>query len=88
MPAPVFYLLAGPNGAGKSTLYRAAVAERLIPVSAEFVNADLYEVAHLQHLADPQASYRQGDALREAVLRDYVLNTHNLQQWANGWLAD
>ena len=40
------------------------------------------------HLADPQASYRQGDALREAVLRDYVLNTHNLQQWANGWLAD
>ncbi|MDD0974554.1 glycosyltransferase [Pseudomonas fontis] len=40
------------------------------------------------HLADPQASYRQGDALREVVLRDYVLNTHNLQQWANGWLAD
>lgn len=40
------------------------------------------------HLADPQASYRQGDALRATVLRDYVLNTHNLQQWANGWLAD
>ncbi|MFQ6572759.1 glycosyltransferase [Pseudomonas sp. UM16] len=40
------------------------------------------------HLDDPQASYRQGDALREAVLRDYVLMPHNLQQWANAWLAD
>ncbi|MBI6954776.1 MULTISPECIES: glycosyltransferase [unclassified Pseudomonas] len=40
------------------------------------------------HLADPMASYRQGDALREAVLRDYVLNEHHLQHWANAWLAD
>ncbi|MDV9034059.1 glycosyltransferase [Pseudomonas sp. RAC1] len=40
------------------------------------------------HLADPQASYRQGDALREAVLRDYLLRPHHLQQWANAWLAD
>lgn len=40
------------------------------------------------HLADPQASYRQGDALREAVLRDYVLTSHHLQHWANAWLAD
>lgn len=40
------------------------------------------------HLADPAASYRQGDALREAVLRDYVLTEHNLQHWASGWLAD
>ena len=52
---PVFYLLAGPNGAGKSSLYRAAVAEGLIPADAEFVNADLYEAAHLQHIADLQA---------------------------------
>ncbi|MFJ4396560.1 glycosyltransferase [Pseudomonas sp. NPDC089396] len=44
--------------------------------------------AILMHLADPQASYRQGDALREAVLRDYMLMPHNLQQWANAWLAD
>jgi len=44
--------------------------------------------AILTHLADPQASYRQGDALREAVLRDYMLMPHNLQQWANAWLAD
>ncbi|CAM3850692.1 hypothetical protein CCOS865_03595 [Pseudomonas reidholzensis] len=40
------------------------------------------------HLADPDASYRQGDALREAVLRDYVLTERHLQHWANAWLAD
>jgi hypothetical protein len=40
------------------------------------------------HLADPGASYRQGDALREVVLRDYVLTENNLQLWANAWLAD
>lgn len=40
------------------------------------------------HLADPQASYRQGDALREAVLQDYMLMPHHLQHWANAWLAD
>ena len=53
MTAPVFYLLAGPNGAGKSTLYRSAVAQGLIPAEAEFVNADLHEAAHLQHVVDP-----------------------------------
>lgn len=56
---PVFYLLAGPNGAGKSTLYRAAVAEGLIPSDAEFVNADLHEAAHLQHVADLEARSEQ-----------------------------
>jgi predicted ABC-type ATPase len=50
---PVFYLLAGPNGAGKSTLYRAALAAGLIPPEAEFVNADLHEATHLQHIAHP-----------------------------------
>lgn len=55
MASPVFYLLAGPNGAGKSSLYRAAVADGLIPDDAEFVNADLHEAAHLQHITDPQA---------------------------------
>jgi predicted ABC-type ATPase len=49
-----FYLLAGPNGAGKSSLYRAALADGLLPADAEFVNADLYEAAHLQHIAEPQ----------------------------------
>jgi predicted ABC-type ATPase len=52
---PIFYLLAGPNGAGKSTLYRAAVADGLIALDAEFVNADSHEATHLQHIADSQA---------------------------------
>ena len=52
---PVFYLLAGPNGAGKSTLYQALVLNGTIPGTAEFVNADLYEANHLQHIADRQA---------------------------------
>jgi predicted ABC-type ATPase len=53
LAAPVFYLLAGPNGAGKSTLYRSAVAEGLIPASAEFINADLHESSSLQQVTDP-----------------------------------
>jgi len=57
--APVFYLLAGPNGAGKSTLYRSAVAQGLIPADAEFVNADLHEAAHLQHVTDAAERSRQ-----------------------------
>ncbi len=70
---PVFYLLAGPNGAGKSTLYRALVQAGTVPASAEFVNADLYEAAQLQHVADPQARSEQArhwaDAQRAALLR-------------------
>lgn len=50
-----FHLLAGPNGAGKSTLYRALVREGILGPPLEFVNADLYEKAHLQHIANPQA---------------------------------
>ncbi|MBV4533606.1 glycosyltransferase [Pseudomonas sp. SWRI107] len=40
------------------------------------------------HLDDSVASYAMGDALRESVLRDYVLDEHHLQHWANAWLAD
>lgn len=50
--APVFFLLAGPNGAGKSTLYKALLARGTIPAEAEFINADLYESAHLQRIQD------------------------------------
>jgi predicted ABC-type ATPase len=56
---PVFYLLAGPNGAGKSTLYKALCLTGTIPPTAEFVNADLYEAKHLQHIADGQARSEQ-----------------------------
>jgi glycosyltransferase involved in cell wall biosynthesis len=40
------------------------------------------------HLSDPQASYRMGDALRETVLRDYMLRGDNVHHWAAGWLGD
>ncbi|MFK3791314.1 glycosyltransferase [Pseudomonas piscis] len=40
------------------------------------------------HLADPVASYRMGDELREAVHRDFMLGSDNLQHWMWGWLAD
>lgn len=53
MNRPIFYLLAGPNGAGKSTLYKALKAAGKIAAGAEFVNADLYEAVHLQHINDP-----------------------------------
>lgn len=72
MTRPVFYLLAGPNGAGKSTLYRAALAAGLIPPEAEFVNADLHEAAHLQHIAHPvkrsQMAREWADQRRAACL--------------------
>jgi predicted ABC-type ATPase len=70
---PVFYLLAGPNGAGKSTLYRALVLAGTIPASTEFVNADLHEATHLQHVSDPEQRSTQArlwaDARRAALLQ-------------------
>lgn len=54
MSQPIFHLLAGSNGAGKSTLYRALVASNAIGADIEFVNADLYEQSHLQHITDLQ----------------------------------
>lgn len=66
-----FHLLAGPNGAGKSTLYRALVREGLLGPPLEFVNADLHERAHLQHIADPEqrseAARVWADARRAAL---------------------
>lgn len=49
---PVFHLLAGPNGAGKTTLYRALVRDEIISAELTFVNADLFERDHLQHITD------------------------------------
>ena len=54
MSLPAVHLLAGPNGAGKSTLFRALVVSGTIGQEVEFVNADLYERDHLQHIADLQ----------------------------------
>ena len=73
MGKPVFYLLAGPNGAGKSTLYRALVLAGTIPAEAEFVNADLYEAEHLQHIADlvqrSEQARQWADERRSALLQ-------------------
>ena len=70
---PVFHLLAGPNGAGKSTLYRALVASGSISSQLEFVNADLYEQSHLQHINDLQkrseAARDWADSRRDALLK-------------------
>jgi predicted ABC-type ATPase len=70
--SPYFFLLAGPNGAGKSSLYRALAAQSLVDPNAEFVNADLYEAEHLQHMPDPavrsNAAREWADARREALL--------------------
>ena len=72
MSQPIFHLLAGPNGAGKSTLYRALVGSGTIGRELEFVNADLYERDHLQHIADPQhrseAARDWADRRRAALL--------------------
>jgi predicted ABC-type ATPase len=72
-PKPVFYLLAGPNGAGKSTLFKAQVLAGTIPAGAEFVNADVYEAAHLQHMPDPllrsEAARLWADARRATLLQ-------------------
>lgn len=73
MSAPIFHLLAGPNGAGKSTLYRALVSSGTIGRGLEFVNADLHERDHLQHIADPQQrseAARQWADRRRAELLD------------------
>ena len=73
---PIFHLLAGPNGAGKSTLYRALVASGSISSQLEFVNADLYEQSHLQHITDLQmrskAARDWADSRRETLLNSEV----------------
>ncbi|WLH37186.1 glycosyltransferase [Pseudomonas sp. FP2196] len=40
------------------------------------------------HLADPDASYRMGDELKEAVHRDFMLRGDSLNHWLWGWLPD
>ena len=69
---PVFHLLAGPNGAGKSTLYAALVRDGILSADLAFINADLFEREHLQHITDPvqrsQAARDWADAQRAIKL--------------------
>jgi predicted ABC-type ATPase len=71
---PVFHLLAGPNGAGKSTLYRALVRDGILSADLAFINADLFEREHLQHIVDAvqrsQAARRWADAQRAIKLAE------------------
>ena len=72
MSEPIFHLLAGPNGAGKSTLYYALLASGTLDDGLEFVNADVHERSHLQHISDLQkrseAARDWADGRREALL--------------------
>jgi predicted ABC-type ATPase len=71
---PIFHLLAGPNGAGKSSLYRALLAEGLIDPKIEFINADIYEQAHLKHIKSPlkrtEAARSWAEGRRSALIND------------------
>ncbi|SEQ48267.1 MULTISPECIES: glycosyltransferase [Pseudomonas] len=40
------------------------------------------------HLSDMDATAKAGDALREAVLRDWMLNGSRLEAWRDAWLPD
>jgi GT2 family glycosyltransferase len=40
------------------------------------------------HVNDLDASARQGDALRAAVMRDWMLEGANLESWRRAWLPD
>ena len=67
-PSPLwFHLLAGPNGAGKSTLHRALVCESILGPPLEFVNADLYERDHLQHITGAQQRSEAARAQEDRV---------------------
>lgn len=81
MPAPStaprwLHLLAGPNGAGKSTLHQALVRDGVIAGTLEFVNADLHERAHLQHIVDAhqrsEAARAWADARRAQLLAEHT----------------
>lgn len=60
-----------------------------LPCTRVYSNStDEWLQAIRMHLADPDASYRMGDELREAVHRDFMLRGDNLNHWLWGWLPD
>ncbi|MNJ82400.1 hypothetical protein D3C77_817730 [compost metagenome] len=40
------------------------------------------------HLADLDATGRQGDVLRQAVLSQWMLDERYVEQWLKAWLPD
>ncbi|MGE8411716.1 MAG: glycosyltransferase [Pseudomonas sp.] len=59
-----------------------------LPVTRVSDRFESWMEAIRMHLADPQASARAGDALREAVRRDWMLDQEALLAWRNIWLPD
>ncbi|MFF7708599.1 glycosyltransferase [Pseudomonas sp. NPDC007930] len=58
-----------------------------LPVSLVGSNSTEEWVAAIRAcLADPEANARQGQALREAVQRDYMLHGSALNRWRDAWL--
>ena len=59
-----------------------------LPVTRLPNQARVWVSAIREQLADPQALARAGDTLREAVLRDWMLDEVHAQRWAAVWLPD
>ncbi|MDH0622792.1 glycosyltransferase [Pseudomonas chengduensis] len=59
-----------------------------LPVTLVRNRTDDWLQAIRMHLADPDATAKAGDALREAVLRDWMLEGDNLARWRQAWLPD
>ncbi|MBP2167136.1 CDP-glycerol glycerophosphotransferase (TagB/SpsB family)/GT2 family glycosyltransferase [Erwinia toletana] len=59
-----------------------------LPVTLVRNRSQAWKEAIETHLSDREASWRSGDALREAVLRDWMLTGEPLKKWAKIWLPD
>jgi len=57
-----------------------------LPVTLVRNRTDDWLQAIRMHLADLDATAKAGDALREAVLRDWMLEGENLKRWRQAWL--
>jgi hypothetical protein len=56
-----------------------------LPVTRVRNHPEAWREAIRSHLAEPEASARQGEALREAVLRDWMLDDAALGEWMAAW---
>jgi GT2 family glycosyltransferase len=58
------------------------------PVTRVGNKAQDWIAAIREHLAEPDASAKAGDALRSVVLDNWMLKDEHLRAWRNAWLAD
>ncbi|AGL83489.1 glycosyltransferase [Pseudomonas protegens] len=59
-----------------------------LPVTRVANHFQDWRAAIRMHLDDPQANARAGDALREVVRRDWMLDASALMAWRAAWLPD